>query len=63
MQTSFYMDNFDIEIRIKDFEGKGNVFCVLKNNGTKEIITFPITVIESGKNGIYTGDFQLEHKA
>ena len=63
MQTSFYMDNFDIEIRIKDFEGKGNVFCVLKNNGTKEIITFPITVIESGKNGIYTGDFYLEHKA
>lgn len=61
--TSFYMDNFDIEIRIKDFEGKGNVFCVLKNNGTKEVITFPITVIESGKNGIYTGDFQLKHKA
>ena len=62
MDTDFNMSNFDVEIRIKDRDNKGEVFCILKNHGTKEIISFPITVINSGNNGIYKGDFQLKQK-
>jgi hypothetical protein len=38
------------------------VYCVLKNHGTKEIITFPITIINAGNGGTYKGDFQLYKK-
>jgi hypothetical protein len=34
----------------------------LKNNGTKEIVSFPVTVIGAGNNGIYKGEFYLKEK-
>ena len=60
--TNVHANDFDIEIRIKDRNGKGEVFCILKNNGTKEIVSFPVAVISAGNNGIYKGEFYLKEK-